>query len=251
MAVNRLLLVLIALTLWRVLRKPIKDNWRWIGDRRARLLRDIDWLLIAGDAEKAYALALAHPAAHGRLGKDFWSAEDSRTNSVALLRMRPVLLHTLGIRDNKDLSVVRDSLSNKLRADWYRLDLTGLDPQDDPKAALAFACARVCFSVRLARLLDLVDDEIQWMVLLQNAGRARSCFDDWEDYGTNWARGRRQWLERSRDDSLGRPFDESQVSLWITDADHPWHVLRWETGQLPIPKVSPTETKPDVRHLNN
>lgn len=227
MSLSNLLLALIAIALWHVLCKPLGNYWRAMTRRRARSLHGIDWRVIAGDIEKAYALALAHPTAHERFGKDFWSVEAYRADSVALLRMRPVLLHALGIRENREPQRLRDSLTDKLRTAWYRLDLTDLDPRDDPRAALAFACARVCFSVRLARLLDLIDEETQWKILLQNARRARSCFDDWQDYGTSWAHGRRQWLEHSRDDSLGCPFDESQVSLWIADIHHPWHVLHW------------------------
>jgi hypothetical protein len=64
--------------------------------------------------------------------------------------------------------------------------------------------------------------------------RAGQCFTSWLDYGTAWARGRRQWVARARADSLGAPFSEDDVRQWMNDPRHPWRRGFWPTQPEPV-----------------
>lgn len=179
------------------------------------------------DAWRNGALALAHPMAVARIENGFADAPLPRLSDELALSLRPLLLHYFGLRNEMSDAQIRSTLRREIGARWFRFDLEALSADDAPRDALAFACARLAFSVRLAALLGWLDEETQWSILGQNAQRARMCFDSWFDYGTAWARGRRQWLARSRADGLGVPFGEPQVRAWLADVRHPWNTLPW------------------------
>lgn len=176
------------------------------------------------DAERNQALSLAHPVAESRVGPAFASADVTAWPDRSL---RPALLHLLGLRSDLSDAAVRAQLRADLRTRWYRIDLHGLGTQDDPRDAMAFACARVAFAVRMAHLYGWVDEASQWQVLLHNARRAADCFDGWSDYACAWARGRRQWVKAARADSAGLAFDEAQARAWAATPGHPWAVQPW------------------------
>ncbi|MDB5847999.1 MAG: hypothetical protein JWP29_1751 [Rhodoferax sp.] len=172
-------------------------------------------------------LALAHPVALLRAPLVFARPAGGPSAMADPSALRTPLLHMFGLRSDMDDAQIRAALTTRLRAHWYTFDLDALRPQDDPRDAMAFACARLAFSVRAAALLGWLDEATQWHVLGQNALRAQDCFNGWLDYGTAWARGRQQWVARARADSLGVSFSEAQVEAWVADAAHPWHQQPW------------------------
>lgn len=227
-------LVLLALLGWLLYRllALLFRLARWLWRRMQGALRARrEAMRYVGDAQRLQALALAHPVAVARVGRRFGDPDWRRGDHGDLARqLGPVLLHVLGLRSGMDDAALRAAVSARLDGAWFHLDLDALQAQDEPAAALAFACARTAFCVRLAGLLGWLDGETQWRILLHNARRAAECFESWQDYGSAWARGRRQWTAGSRDDSLGIAFDEEQVRAWLDDARHPWHALPWGAG---------------------
>ncbi|WP_326535591.1 DUF1266 domain-containing protein [Pseudorhodoferax sp.] len=206
---------------------------RWVWRRgRAHIRARREALRYAVDPQRALALALAHPVAATRVGRRFtdpaWRVGD---RDDLARQLGPVLLHVLGLRAGLDDTALRAAVAARLGDRWYRLDLDDLQAQDDPADALAFACARTAFCTRLAGLLGWIDEASQWRILAQNAARAADCFAGWQEYGAAWARGRRQWVAASRDDSLGLAFDEADVRGWLADAGHPWQTLPWNAGR--------------------
>lgn len=173
------------------------------------------------------ALALAHPVAMARLPFGFADPMARLAPDNPLQTLRPALLHVFGLRNGMEDAQIRIALRERLNLHWYQIDLDAPRPQDDPRDALAFACARVTFAVRCAAMLGWIDEETQWHVLHQNAQRAKECFESWSDYGAAWARGRQQWVSNSRADSLGVAFGEQQVKQWAGDRGHPWGQWPW------------------------
>jgi len=180
--------------------------------------------------ERLRWVALAWPMT-GQADEAFHSAEPSRDPAAQERKVRPALLHLFGLRNDMQAPQLQAALAQQLREGWYRLDLDRPHPDDDLRDAMAFACGRVAFAVRLAGMLGWIDDATQWQLLQRNAGRAQDCFDSWRDFGEAWARGRRQWVMRSRADSLGVPFDAAQVEAWVSDPDHLWGWLSWRPDQ--------------------
>ena len=181
----------------------------------------------AGNQERNWALALAHPMAYHAMQGGF--ASDLHGADDALARqLRPMILHHLGLRTDLSDEQVRLQLPDALRQRWFMLDLQRLQRSDDARAAMAFACARVTFFVRSARLLDWMDEALHWDILHLNAQRAQQCFDSWLAFGQAYAQGCMQWLAQGRSDVLGKAFTPEEVALWVTQEQHPWHAMRWD-----------------------
>ncbi|WP_407714245.1 DUF1266 domain-containing protein [Comamonas testosteroni] len=181
----------------------------------------------AGSQERNWALALAHPMAYhamqGGFASDLHGADDALAK-----QLRPMILHHLGLRTDLSDEQVRQQLPDAMRQRWFMLDLQRLQRSDDARAAMAFACARVTFFVRSARLLDWVDEALHWDILQLNAQRAQQCFDSWLAFGQAYAQGRNQWLAQGRSDVLGKAFTSEEVAQWVTQEQHPWHAMRWD-----------------------
>ncbi|MBS3019286.1 hypothetical protein DJFAAGMI_02029 [Comamonas sp. PE63] len=181
----------------------------------------------AGSQERNWALALAHPMAYhamqGGFASDLHGADDALAK-----QLRPMILHHLGLRTDLSDEQVRQQLPDAMRQRWFMLDLQRLQRSDDARAAMAFACARVTFFVRSARLLDWVDEALHWDILQLNAQRAQQCFDSWLAFGQAYAQGRTQWLAQGRSDVLGKAFTIEEVAQWVTQEQHPWHAMRWD-----------------------
>lgn len=181
----------------------------------------------AGSPERNWALALAHPTAYhamqGGFASDLGGADDALAR-----QLRPMILHHLGLRTDLNDEQVRQQLPDALRQRWFTLDLQRLQRSDEPRAAMAFACARVTFFVRSARLLGWLDEAAQWQVLMLNAQRAQECFGSWLDFGQAYARGRAQWVAQGRSDVLGTVVTPEEVALWVTEEQHPWHCMDWK-----------------------
>lgn len=179
-----------------------------------------------------WALALAHPMAIARVEDGFADVPLPSASESLVRTLRPSLLHLFRLRNDMTEEQIRAALTEQIGMCWFRLGLDDLGRQDDPRAAMAFACARVAFAVRAAAMLRWIDADTQWHILYQNAQRANDCFESWFDYGRAWAHGRRQWVERSRADSLGVGFTEQDVRDWIADRRHPWCRLPWRVPPL-------------------
>ena len=180
----------------------------------------------AGSQERNWALALAHPMAYHAMQGGF--ASDLHGADEALARqLRPMILHHLGLRTDLSDEQVRQQLPDALRQRWFMLDLQRLQRSDDVRAAMAFACARVTFFVRSARLLEWTDEALHWDILQLNAQRAQQCFDSWLAFGQAYAQGRAQWLAQGRSDVLGKAFTTEEVAQWVTQEQHPWHAMSW------------------------
>ena len=195
----------------------------------------------AGSAERNWALALAHPMAYHAMQGGFASDLDGAAEALAK-QLRPMILHHLGLRTDLADEQVRQQLPDALRQRWFMLDLQRPQRGDDARAAMAFACARVCFFVRGARLLGWLDEDAQWTVLQLNAQRAQQCFGSWLDFGQAYAQGRAQWLAQGRSDVLGKAFTTEEVAQWVTQEQHPWHAMSWNlplTGDEAKPASAP------------
>ena len=195
----------------------------------------------AGSQERNWALALAHPMAYHAMQGGF--ASDLHGADDALARqLRPMILHHLGLRTDLSDEQVRQQLPDALRQRWFMLDLQRLQRSDDVRAAMAFACARVTFFVRSARLLEWTDEALHWDILQLNAQRAQQCFDSWLAFGQAYAQGRAQWLAQGRSDVLGKAFTTEEVVQWVTQEQHPWHAMSWNlplTGDEAKPASEP------------
>ena len=195
----------------------------------------------AGSQERNWALALAHPMAYHAMQGGF--ASDLHGADDALARqLRPMILHHLGLRTDLSDEQVRQQLPDALRQRWFMLDLQRLQRSDDVRAAMAFACARVTFFVRSARLLEWTDEALHWDILELNAQRAQQCFDSWLAFGQAYAQGRAQWLAQGRSDVLGKAFTSEEVAQWVTQEQHPWHAMSWNlplTGDEAKPASEP------------
>ncbi|NHZ78519.1 DUF1266 domain-containing protein [Massilia sp. CCM 8695] len=183
------------------------------------------------DARQNRALALAHPIASARALVAYANPKAPAPTAEQAQALRASLLHIIGLRASMQDDAVKAALPELLRRHWFRIDLDRLRPEDDPRAAMAFASARVAFAVRTASLLGWLDPALQWEVLFQNAQRANDCFASWEEFGAALARGRQQWIAGARADSLGAAFDEATLAQWLASRSHPWRSMPWR-GQV-------------------
>ena len=180
----------------------------------------------AGSAERNWALALAHPMAYHAMQGGFASDLNGADEALAQ-QLRPMVLHHLGLRTDLNDEQARQQLPDAMRQRWFTLDLQRLHRSDDARAAMAFACARVAFFVRSARLLGWVEEVPHWEILMLNAQRAQQCFDSWQNFGSAYAQGRQQWLAQGRADVLGKAITAEEVAQWVIEPRHPWHAMNW------------------------
>ena len=221
-----------AILLAWILHSRIQAVLAWLQRPRAEEPALFKGLHYGFDSRRNWVLSLAHPLAlaHGVTG--FAATDVLPTDPAMVQSFRPALLHVFGLRNSLNDAELRQALGQKLRSHWFQIDLEALRPQDDPRDALAFACARLTFAVRMVTLLGWLDEETQWYVLYQNAQRANECFSSWLDYAGAWSRGRKQWVSSSRADSLGVAFSEQQVHAWLADVSHPWSQWPWNVPPL-------------------
>jgi len=175
---------------------------------------------------KHWALALAQPMVEATGLTGFMSPATTALNEETRKLLRTPLLHQMELRPTTSDDEVRAHLSRVLEAQWFRADLHALQPTDDPRAALAFACVRMAFLVRNAMLMGWADPMVAWRVLLLNAQRAQDCFAGWEDFGHAFIAGRRQWVAAFRADPLGSGFDAYHVRQ-LLGLDGAWAGLPW------------------------
>jgi hypothetical protein len=175
---------------------------------------------------KAWALALAQPFVEATQFAGFASPTADTVNDATRTQFRAQLLHQMGLRTDASDEDVRAHLARTFESHWYRADLNGLLAADEPRAALAFACARMAFFARVVMLLQWVEPEIAWRVLLLNAQRAQDCFTSWQDFGQAFVAGRRQWVAAFRADPFGKAFDDGALAGWLSKRDA-WRDLPW------------------------
>jgi hypothetical protein len=187
---------------------------------------------------KHWSLLLARPMADAMQVEGFYSPACDHFTEQAQKIMRTALLHQAGIRSNCNDEAVRSHFRATLEQQWYRLDLQALTANDEPRAAMAFACARVAFLVRCALLMRWIEPDLAWLVLLLNAQRAQDCFDSWEDFGTAYKSGREQWVAAFRVDSLGKAFPEQHLRQLLAPGSGAWADTSWHTPAALNPVLS-------------
>lgn len=175
---------------------------------------------------KHWALALAQPFVDATQFAGFASPGADTVNEATRFQFRAQLLHQMRVRTDASDEDVRGHLAYTFESHWYRADLNDPLPADEPRAALAFACARMAFFARTAMLLQWVEPEIAWRVLLLNAQRAQDCFASWHDFGQAFVAGRRQWVAAFRSDPFGKEFDDDALRGWLNERGA-WRNLPW------------------------
>ncbi|WP_367189508.1 DUF1266 domain-containing protein [Burkholderia sp. Ed8] len=205
-------LIVALFILWRIVR-----YLRRRGRARASVL----------SARKHWALLLAHPYVEATEFSRFSDADASRVGDDTRRFLRAQMLHQMELRTDATDDDARAHLARVLETQWFRADLHALHADDEPRAALAFACARMAFFARAAMLMGWAEPDVAWRVLLLNAQRAQDCFDGWEDFGRAYVAGRKQWVTAFRADPLGRAVDEAAVQRWLAPADGAWGRAAW------------------------
>jgi len=138
-------------------------------------------------------------------------------NAFQVARLRPLLLHWLGLRTDLGAAQIAEQVPDILRRHWFTLDLQHLSADTDPHAALAFACLRVAFHLRAAYLLGWLDEALYTTLSDLNARRIRECFDDWPAFSRACTEGGAHWQSRGRTDILGDHLSPDHLWPWL------WH----------------------------
>lgn len=205
----------------------------WVGWRLYR--RPPATSLVVFTPRKRWALTLAQPMVDATRMTGFFDPDTTHFMDQAKSTLRAPLLHQIGFRSNATDEEVRAHLNGTLERQWFRVDLHGLNASDDPRAAMAFACVRSAFFVRCAMLMNWLEPEAGWRIMLLNAQRAQDCFNGWEDFGRAFMRGRQQWVAAFRADSLGKPFDEANLNRLLSPGSGVWAGVAWQG----LPALSP------------
>ncbi|WP_417066700.1 DUF1266 domain-containing protein [Niveibacterium terrae] len=181
---------------------------------------------------KHWALAVAAPMTDAQGLEGFSSPDSVDLADTCQQTLRAGLLHYLELSPASSNEDAIRHLSRNFEASWYRADLHSLNADDDPRAAIAFACVRLAFFSRVLMLMKWIEPDLAWRVLLLNAQRARECFNSWEDFGQAYLAGRRQWLARFRADPLSCDLEEASVRAF-THRTGAWSFLPW-SGEAPF-----------------
>jgi len=107
-------------------------------------------------------------------------------------RMRPLLLHWLGVRGDLDATQLAKKIPETLCQRWFTLDISSYHG-NHPQAALAYACLRCAFYLRAAARLGWLPADQYLQLTHLNARRARECFADWPTFCHACHLGRAQW----------------------------------------------------------
>ncbi|NBF02712.1 DUF1266 domain-containing protein [Pseudomonas sp. Fl5BN2] len=177
---------------------------------------------------KRWALTLAQPMVDARGMTGFFDPDTTHFMDQAKTSLRAPLLHQIGFRSNATDNEVSEHLNGTLERRWFGVDLHGLSATDDPRAAMAFACVRSAFFIRCAMLMNWIEPETGWRIMLLNAQRARDCFNSWEDFGKAYMLGRQQWVAAFRADSLGEAFDEASLNRLLAPGSGVWAGVAWQ-----------------------
>ncbi|AQT11438.1 DUF1266 domain-containing protein [Pseudomonas protegens] len=198
----------------------------WLGWRHFR--RPSGTSLVVFTPRKRWALTLAQPMVDATGMTGFYDPDTTHFMDQAKSTLRASLLHQIGFRSNATDDEICAHLNGTLERQWFRIDLHGLNPSDDPRAAMAFACVRSAFFVRCAMLMSWLEPETGWRIMLLNAQRAQDCFNDWEDFGKAFMLGRQQWIAAFRADSLGTSFNEAKLSQLLAPGSGVWASVDWK-----------------------
>jgi hypothetical protein len=184
---------------------------------------------------KHWALTLALPMVEAQCLEGFSSPDSTELGEESKALFRAGLLHYLELPPNaSDEAAIRD-IAERYEATWFQADLYSMQSKDDPQAAIAFACVRTAFFTRILMLMDWIDKDSAWRVLLLNAQRAQECFHGWKDFGRNYLVGRRQWTALFRADPLGATFDDEQLTR-LTSGLKPWALMPWDSSVIFDPR---------------
>lgn len=205
----------------------------WLGWRHFH--RPASTSLVVFTPRKRWALTLAQPMVDATGMTGFFDPDTTHFTDEAKSTLRAQLLHQIGFRSNATDAEISAHLNSTLERQWFRVDLHDLNASDDPRAAMAFACVRSAFFVRCAMLMGWIDTECGWRIMLLNAQRAQDCFNDWEDFGRAFMQGRAQWVAAFRADSLGKAFNETNLSQLLMPGSGAWAGVAWQG----LPAFSP------------
>lgn len=208
---------------WRLLKWLTRPWWRE-QQRRTEIGRIRHYRLTP---ERNHWLALAHPMAFNQLHGGMADLEHFPLDEVMRKRVGTITLHHFKLSAQLTDEQARAAMPDKVRQLWFRQDLQNLLPQDNARDAMAFACCRTAFFVRMAHWLGWIDAPLQWEVLRLNAARAQACFHSWEDYGSACLRGRQQWIQAGRSDTLGKAHTPEELQEWLGASWHPWGAWDW------------------------
>ncbi len=185
---------------------------------------------------KQWALTLSQPMVDAQGLTGFYDPGTTAFTDQTLAQIRGPLLHQLGFRSTATDDEVRAHLQATLERQWFGLDLEHLSPDDDPRAAMAFACIRTAFLMRCVMLMTWLPEQTVWRVLLLNAQRAQDCFASWEDLGKAFIDGRQQWVAAFRADPLGERFNETRLNQLLAPKTGAWAGMPWRE----LPALNPT-----------
>jgi len=184
------------------------------------------------------------PAAHpgtsiAELATHLCDANTTHLTPAQAARLRPLLLHWLGLRTDLADASITEQAPHALRQRWFKLDLQHLDEAKDPRAALAFACLRVALYLRTAHLLGWLDNALYRTLTTLNTRRVHDSFADWANFVHACANGRIQWQAHGCTDIFGEHLspDALRAYLWeevTASGKNPSSKLR-RCGRQPCP----------------
>ena len=145
------------------------------------------------------------------------------------------MIHYLELPPNISDEEATQYIAEYYEATWFRADLHAMPETDDPRSAIAFACVRVAFFTRILMLMEWLDRDSAWRVLLLNAQRAQECFSGRKDFGRYYRAGRRQLTAQFRADPLGA-VDDDQLNR-LTSGLGSWALLPWDSSVIFDPRV--------------
>lgn len=174
------------------------------------------------------ALALAHIMAFHSVHEGIAASTEAQMADEGLARsLRGTLLHHLNLSNYLNEEQLKKYVPLKLEENWFKLDIQNPRPQDDPKASLAFACARTAFFVRCAHMMGWLNEEQHLSLLFLNSERASDCFASWHEFGISYAQGRQQWIKYGRADIFGRHITIEDINTIMALPNHPWASMPW------------------------
>jgi len=131
-------------------------------------------------------------------------------------RLRPLLLHWLGLRTDLDDVQIGVDVPTLLRQRWFSLGLETRAGVSDPRAAMAFACLRLVIYLRAVVLMGWLEMPLYTQIGELNVRRIRECFnDDWPAFVTACHQGRQQWQASGRSDVFADYLDPELLGGWM------------------------------------
>ncbi|MFC0178835.1 DUF1266 domain-containing protein [Thorsellia kenyensis] len=190
-------------------------------------------------ARVAFERLLGHPFAYQNIkGRYYLSCAkygEFAPEKELINIWKPTLLAYLNISYTLSNRPIEEMITERFTQNWYRLGLMDCHDDDDIAAAIAFATAKLSFTLQLSLLLNFIDNGTHGKLMALNAIRARDCFGSWQEYAEALSKGRIQYLNNGHTDYIGSKITLQMVNEWLNDKKHPWHTISWpQQGKEPI-----------------